>query len=189
MSWPAIVMYLVVACVGLPAAFRNPTALALVVAWLVPEILYQFTGNSLPLSVYFMADITVIAVICAKAAIGEGCSTYPTLRQQFACFWRALTACDRTILGLFLFGAWPVYVSNLHPYYAWFALWAIAIAQFMLAGVEALVGWHQRRKADRKLPDNVFLFAPAYARKSIGAEPIPTSSVALSLNVGKVENG
>ena len=72
MSTPHIIMWAIVVCVGLPSAYRNPTALALSLSWLMGELTWMATGNSLPLSVYICADITVIAVICAKAIYREG---------------------------------------------------------------------------------------------------------------------
>lgn len=139
MSWPAIVMYLVIAFVGLPAAFRNPTAFALVVAWLVPEILYHFTQNNLPLKIYFMADIVVIAVIFGKATVREGCRTYPTLREQLHCAFTAITAYDRWVITGFVFAAWPLYVVEIDPRSKWFALFSIVILQFLLAAGEAIM--------------------------------------------------
>lgn len=132
-------MWAVVLAVGLSSAWRNPTAFALVFAWLTAEAVSLATGDSLPLATSFKVDVAVIAVILAKAIVSEGCRSYPSLRAQLKCGWQALTACDRLIIGLYLFGAWPIYVSTLHPYYVWWSLWAITIVQFLLAGTEALL--------------------------------------------------
>lgn len=139
-------MYLVIALVGLPAAFRNPTAFALVVAWLVPEILYRFTEDNLPLKIYFIADITIIGVICTKATIKEGCRTYPTIKLQLKCAWEAITSWDCWIAASYIFMVWPVYVSYLHPYYKWWVLWTLVVLQILLAGGEALTHTLGERK-------------------------------------------
>src|SRR5574341_388852 len=181
MVWQEYVMWSVVGIIGFPAAFRlrNITAAALVVAWAAGEIVSTKTGNYLPITTYAVADPLVIATICAKATIREGCMSYPTLKAQMLCLWEALTICDRIIVGLFAFAAWPVYfayLSGLSPYYAWTLLWYVSIAQFMFAGLEVLAGWRKsmRERLSRSDGDNIIQFAPAYARKSIGAEPIPT---------------
>lgn len=146
MSWQAVVMYAVVAGIGLPAAFRNTTALALIAAWLVPEITYLRTGDNLPLKLYFMADIAVIAAIYAKTTKALGRRVYSSAKSQLRGMVMDLTPCDRAIIAIFLLGAWPLYVSTADPWSKWMALWALAICQFMLAGFEAL----QTYRADRR---------------------------------------
>lgn len=152
MSWPAIVMWLVVACVGLPASFRNPTALALTLSWLVGETAWLITGNSFPLSVYFMADVTVIAVIYAKTIRRCGAKLYSSLGEQVRCLVTDLTVCDRWVVAIFLLGAWPLYVFDLHPFYKWWSLWSLVIAQFLIAGSEVLVCFLAARREARKPP-------------------------------------
>lgn len=189
-------MYCVVAGIGFPAAFRlrNMTALALIVAWLTGEIVSAKTGNPLPIVTYAVTDPLVIAAICTKATIREGCSTYPTLREQMRCMWAAITVCDRFVIGLYVFAAWPVYLfylGGIHPYYTWMMLWYVSIAQFMSAGLEVLSSWRKsmRDRQGRTNGENIIQFAPAYARKSIGAEPIPTSSDTLLPLVGNGGDG
>lgn len=138
MSWPAILIYAVVAFVGLPAAFRNPTAAALVLAWLVAECVWLLTGDNLPISTYFMADVAVITMIYAKTIRRVGVKNYPTIRMQLKCLILDLTNCDRWVVGLFLLGAWPAYILSADPYYKWWWLYAVTITQFILAGAEAI---------------------------------------------------
>lgn len=170
MSWPHIAIYAVAGCIGLPAMFRNPTAAGLVLSWMLGEVTWMMTGNNLPLSVYFMADVAVITIIYAKMIWRVGPKTYPSAWLHFKCFILDLTVCDRIIVGIFLLGAWPAYVIELDPYYKWWLLYWLTVAQFVLAGAEALSSWLRRRndppKVDR-LSADIIPFAPRF-----GAEPI-----------------
>lgn len=146
MSWPHIVIYLVVIGIGLPAVLRNPTAGALVANWAIGEATWMLTGDSLPLKVYFMADIAVLAVIGCKATVREGCRTYPDLWQQSKCLWRAMTLWDRWIAASYVLAVWPLYVMPIEPRAQWFLLWALLIAQFLIAGGEAVQSMLGKRK-------------------------------------------
>lgn len=159
MTWQNIVIYAVVAGVGFPAAFRffppairNITALAMVVAWVVAELYTFRTGESLPLSFYFMADLAVIAVIYAKTIKRCGLKTYPSMMEQLRCLVTDLTKWDRGIVAIFLLGAWPLYVLNLHPYYKWQGLLWLAVLQFLLAGGEAVAMFVEERRKAAKPP-------------------------------------
>lgn len=187
-------MYCVVAGIGFPAAFRlrNITAFALVVAWVASEIVSARTGNSIPLTTYAVTDPLVIAVICAKATMREGCSTYPTFKAQARRLWEATTICDRYIVGLFVFAAWPVYLaylSGLNQYHTWMLLWYVAIAQFAFAGLEVLTGWRRYMRERHGWTNSGNIIQFAHARKLIGAEPIPTSSDTLFPLVGNGGDG
>lgn len=138
MSWQALVMYCVVAGIGFLAAFRNVTAFALCAAWLFAEIVWIATGNSLPLSSYFMADVAVISIIYAKTIKRVGPKIYPTLRRQLYCLIVDLTPFDRWIVAIFMLGMWPAYVLSVDPWWKWHWLWGLAILQFLLAGAEAM---------------------------------------------------
>lgn len=149
MVWQAIVMYAIVVGIGVPAAFRNPTALAMVIAWLSVEIVYQITGDSLPLKFSFMADIAVISLIYAKTIRRCGAKLYSSLGEQMRCMITDLTPWDRWIVAIFLLGAWPGYAVEMNAWLKWHLLWAATIAQFLLAGWEALAGFRAaKRKAD-----------------------------------------
>lgn len=138
MSWTSIVIYALVACVGIPAAIRNATATGLVLAWLGGELIYIATGNSLPLSSFFMMDVAVISVIYAKTIRRVGAKTYHSTRHQLRCLVLDLTVYDRWVVALYLFAAWPLYVLAIHPFYKWWALYLVVVAQFLLAGAEAI---------------------------------------------------
>ncbi len=138
MTWPHILMYAVVFGLGFPSAIRNSTAFVLSVSWLVGEVSWLNTGNNLPLSTYFIADVAVISFIYAKTIMRVGAKTYPTIWRQIYCLAADLTVYDRWIVGIFFLGAWPLYVLNVDVWSKWFSLWALCILQFMLAGAEAI---------------------------------------------------
>lgn len=175
-------MWAVVVCVGLPAAYRNPTALALSLSWLAGQATYLTTGNNLPLSIYIMADIAVITIIYAKSIRHAGVKTYPSAWRHLKGFVTDLTPCDRIVLAIFLLGSWPVYVLDLHPYYRWWTLYWLTIAQFLTAGVEAFAGWYVRNPP-AQTHSNILEFAPAYRRR-FGAEHRPSSGILLARDEG-----
>jgi len=165
MTLPHLIMWLIVFAVGVPSAWRNLTALALVISWLVGELAWLVTGNNLPLSVYFMADVAVIAIIYAKTIRRVGAKTYASSWQQLRCLITDLTVYDRWVAALFLLGAWPLYTLNVNPWTKWWCLWALVIAQFLIASLESLAGFrasrHKEQAAtiiDRHLYANVIPF-------------------------------
>ena len=153
MTWAELLIHAVVIGVGLPAALRNPTAFALVVSWAAGQGVWMLTGNNLPLKAYFIADLTVIAIIYAKTIIGCGPKTYDGLAHQLWCMIADLSPWDRAIVALFVFGCWPAYVLSLDEWTKWYLLFAISIGQFLLAGGEAFVSWREAKRADPAEPD------------------------------------
>lgn len=139
-------MWAVVAAVGMPSAWRNPTAAALVIAWLTAEIFYIVTGNSQPVGFYIYPDIFVIGVIfckpdCRSLALDGGDW------HQLKCLWLERSFSDRCVLLVFPL-MWAAYVAPIHPFYQWQALWALCILQFLFASAEPLAAFHSRRNAD-----------------------------------------
>lgn len=133
MTTPAIIMWAVVIAVGLFAAWRNPTALALVISWAFGEYIYLSTGDSLPVALYAYPDIAVLAVIAAKAE---------------------RSAADRVVILIFPV-MWVLYIisdATLHPYFKWFALWFLAIAQLVAVGLESLFTYRRASKAVSDTP-------------------------------------
>lgn len=186
MTTHEIVMWVAVGCVGL-LSLRNLTAFALSAAWLCSQYYYLKTGGEL--GIY--ADISVIIAIFAKATIREGSATYPTMRYQMRRFWSAPTVCDKAIVSLFLFGVWPIYAGALNEYWTYWGAYYITMAQLMLAGSEALLGYYRslRYHPPRLDGPNILQFAPAYSRRAhqnFGAEPNPShGSITLLPAVGK----
>lgn len=192
MSWQSILMFAVVAGVGIPAAFRftwppeirNVTALALVAAWLIAEVIVYRTGNSLPFGLYFKADMAVIFVIYAKAIHRCGAKLYSSLGEQMRCMATDLTWWDRFIVAIYLFGAWPLYIIAGEPWWKWQALMWLAIAQFLLAGGEALTSFiASRRKAvsDTPIIDRHFTVIPFPVQRRVAdavrSQPEPSGAL------------
>jgi hypothetical protein len=146
-----MVICAVVVGIGLPTTMRNMTAMALVIAWLVPNVLLLWTGDNLPLRLYFMADIAVIAAILAKGVVRAGPNPWP-----------AMTPWDCAIVLSFMLGCWPLYVAQVDPWWKWMALWGLSIAQFMLAGAEATLTWRKRRHEPKPSAD-IIPFTPHFA--------------------------
>jgi len=63
MHWLGWLMFGVVALWLVPGSLWRPVALALLVGWYVPEVMFAFTNDYLPLSIYVAADIAVIAAV------------------------------------------------------------------------------------------------------------------------------
>jgi hypothetical protein len=144
MSWPHLLMWAVVFGVGVPSAWRNPTSAALVVSWLAGEAYWLITGDNLPTGFYLFPDIFVLAVIFAKM---EPCDyePYEGAWHQFKCLLLDRSLADRVVMLIFPV-MWAIYVAPVHPYYAWYMLWALVIIQFIAAGIEGFVKLSRGRK-------------------------------------------
>lgn len=187
MSTPAIIMWAVVLAVGLPSTRWNPTAGALSIAWLLGEITWMVTGNSFPLTVYFMADVAVIVVIYAKTIHRCGAKFYSSLGEQLRCLVTDLTPWDRLVVAIYVLGAWPLYILALHPYSKWWLLWTLAIAQFVFAGIEALSSFRETRKETRPTPiiDRHLVVIPFPVRRAEAVRKAPEHSGTRSLQVAE----
>lgn len=174
MAFHSLVLWAVVICVGVPSAWRNPTAAALVLAKIAGWGWSKITGNSLPTDFYLFPDLFVMAVIFAKPEYAP-CQRYKSVGHQLACFALERSPADRAVMLIFVV-SWVLYVSPIHPYFVWWLLWSGVILQFLFASAESLeIYWrgravgksvfpiidrhlvviHQRREADavRKTPE------------------------------------
>lgn len=128
-------MLAVVAVVGIPSAWRNPTAAALVLCWIVSQSIYIFTGNGLAVEYYTYPDAFVVAVIFTKA---EYCNLDPqSMLEEIKCILLERSPADRFILCTYPV-CWYFYVAEIPPFYTYWALWLLAVAQFLAAGFESL---------------------------------------------------
>jgi hypothetical protein len=162
MSTPALIMWAVVLLVGVPSAWRNPTAAALVLCWIFGEVVFVLTGNSLPVKYYAYPDIFVIAVIFAKGAY-QCQYPYRSLWHQLECIVLERSPADRVVMLIFPV-MWALYISALHPYYLWYALWGLTIVQFLAAGWEAFSSNRRAPKAVSDAPDIPFGSEYRFAR-------------------------
>lgn len=137
MALPEIIILLVVLAVGIPSSWRNPTAGALVLAWVAGRVAYIVTGDSLPVEFYLYPDIFVLGVIMAKRE-AYSCPPDGNTEQHLRSVLLCRTRQDRIIMLIFPL-MWLLYYVDIHPFYKWYALWALAIAQFLAAGWEAVV--------------------------------------------------
>ena len=91
-------------------AYWRPGSVALAFSWIIAQVSFLHTGNSLPFELYRALDLMVIYTI----------------------FLQALLAQDWLILGIVPV-QWTVYTWD-DPVSAWWALWALAIVQMVCAG-------------------------------------------------------
>lgn len=152
MTDPQILMWAAVFAVAVSFFYgMNATAGALVISWLTGEAIYRITGDSLPVDFYIFPDIFVIAVIFAK---GEYCTQYPyeTLWHQVKCIVLERSPCDRIVMLIYPI-QWAFYVSTLHPYYKWWALFYLVLVQFLAAGFESFQTYRRHAEAVIRKPD------------------------------------
>ncbi len=147
MSTPHLLMWAIVLVVGVPSAWRNPTAAALVLCWVVSEGIYALTGNGLAVEYFAYPDIFVIAIIFAKPECRD-LSPYASTWHQMKCVLLERSPSDGFILLSYPV-VWTLYVAGLHPYYQYWALYLISVAQFLAAGWESL-SKHLRRHAEAR---------------------------------------
>jgi len=149
MSWPELLMLGVVLAVGVPAAFRNPTAAALVAAWAFAQGVWLATGDNLPLRAYIVTDIAVLAVIYCKRLRWRG--PYRNWWHRLQSILLEPNGWDRVVILIFPV-MWMLYIVSMNERAKWFALFWLAIAQFLAAGGGALQSWLIARKANAEQP-------------------------------------
>jgi hypothetical protein len=134
MSTPQIILWATALVVGVPSAWKNPTAGALVLAFVVSQF-------GLAHVYYAFPDAFTIFVIAMKN-VGAGSST----------------PADRFILLSLPLG-WIIYVleGQIPHFYWWYALWFLALAQFAAAGLEPAIPFIRRRYAEAAKREPPFL--------------------------------
>lgn len=151
MTLPELILWGVVLVVGVPSAWRNPTAAALVLCFIAAKAIYLITGDSLAVEYYLFPDIMVIAVIMSKL---EHCNLAPyrSTLHQLSCLLLERSPADRVVLLIFPI-CWAIYVADISAFSKWYALWGLSLAQFLAAGVEALLSYHRDADAVASPPD------------------------------------
>lgn len=145
MSTTELGMWAVALAIGVPSAWRNPTAAALVLSFVFSNLVYVFTGNGLAVEAYLFPDIAVIAIIFCK----KNHRDYPLQGgdwHQLKCLWLERSPADRIVLSIFPL-MWIGYVADVDPYYKYWALYWLAIIQFLAAGVEGFLKLTRRARA------------------------------------------
>jgi hypothetical protein len=138
---PELVMWATVLFVGIPSAWRNPTAAALVMAWFAGQAFYLVTGNNLPTEFYPFTDIFVLAVIFSKPEICN-LAPYRSVPHQMICIVLERSHADRIVMLIFPL-MWLAYAADIGEFSRWYALWGLCLVQFAAAGIEA---FHSRRR-------------------------------------------
>ena len=164
-----LILITVVAVVGIPSAWRNPTAAALVLAWIAVKVLYLVTGNGLAVEWYIYPDIAVLAIIFCKPDY-RPCDYYRGTWHQLACLWTERSPSDRAVMAIFPL-MWIAYFAPISPFIQWYLLWAGAILQFLFASAEPLAEFfHSRRGADaaHRLPVSPGDLLVAYRSRGYG---------------------
>lgn len=138
-------MAAVVAVVGIPSAWKNPTAAALVLAWVFSQALYYFTGNGLAIKFYTFPDIVILAVIFAKP---EYCNQgmYRSTLHQLWCVVAERSPSDRMVMLIFPI-IWWAYVADISAYACWWILWGATVLQFLFASTESIEKFNRRAEA------------------------------------------
>lgn len=137
MTTPEIIFLCVVLLVGVPAMWRNATAAALVLSWTVGQMVWVVSGDSLPLKVYLLCDLTVLAIIYCKPE-ARGYFPYRDLRHQLSQAWFERSLWDRVVIAIFPL-MWATYAMPISDYHRWWALYYLCLAQFLAAGAESLI--------------------------------------------------
>jgi hypothetical protein len=144
-TWAQFLFLAVVLLVAGTAAWRNITAAALVMIYLIVQAAYLSSG--VLTSVELLAlDMVVIAFIYMKAPY-RPCFPYRSLAHQFACLWLERSPCDRFIMILFP-AAWYFYFVDVSASAQWWALYWTSLAQFLAAGFEPYLNIRSSREAN-----------------------------------------
>jgi hypothetical protein len=146
-----LIMWAVVLLIGVPSAWRNPTSAALIVGWIVAEGMYRLNGNGLAVEYLAFPDIFVLAVIMAKR---EYCNLRPYRNtwHQLKCVLFERSPADRFIMLCYPL-VWALYIAAIDPYYQYWGLYFLAIAQFLAAGWESFLIFRRHAEALECPPD------------------------------------
>lgn len=134
MTTPEIVFAGIVLVVGVPAMWKNMTAIGLVGSWVILQAAWLLTHVA-SVGLELVCDVAVIGVMLVKPDYEDG-FPYRGMRHQLAAmFWTERTPCDRIIGAIFPL-MWVLYAIDISDYYRWWGLWWLAAIQFVAAGVE-----------------------------------------------------
>lgn len=120
--------------IGVPAMWKNMTAIGLVASYAILQAAWRLTGEA-STGLQLLCDMGVITIMLVKPDYIDG-FPYRDVRSQFyALFWTERTPCDR-IIGMIFPLMWVLYAVKIDAYYQWWGLWWLAAAQLVAAGIE-----------------------------------------------------
>jgi hypothetical protein len=135
-SLGAILLAAAALLICLPTAFRNATAAALFLCWLLGIVLEYGFAYYLSKPEMFYCDLFVIAVIMAKPEVCD-MRPYSGFWHQVKCTMLERNKWDRRVIALFAL-AWIVYTLPLSDAMFWWSLFAVTILQYLCVATEAL---------------------------------------------------
>lgn len=128
----------------------NATSAALGFSFFAGLILYRLDPSqtmSEMLDEMFMLDIAVIGLVFCKAIARCPEAEGDSFREHLRCFVTAPTICDRAVLAIFPLLMWPGYVLGISEYHRWWLLAWAGLAQFLIAGHEAVSDWLSAKRS------------------------------------------
>lgn len=157
MTLAQLIMAGAVFLLGIPAAFRNPTAFALVAAYFVVQGLWMTTGAALPWFVLFAIDLACLAVIYLKAPVPHPwcrvcrCEVdvilYRSFPHQLCALWLERSRGDRFVIVCFPAAWWLYLADGVSPWVQWHGLYFLALAQLLAAAGESYLHFRSSRAA------------------------------------------
>lgn len=152
---------------GGPRAPWNATWAALGLAYFITQgwyLLEKSSGRELSVGDLWMIDVLTVALVFCKAIARCPDQEYRTARQHLRCMVAAFTVPDRAVVAIFPL-MWLVYVLRIDDFSRWWVLYGLAMAQFLVAGGEALNEWRKARvPADEPdTPSSGLMFAAVRA--------------------------
>ena len=151
MSTPETIALVVVACIGIPSAWFNFTSVGLVTSYIITQLVWRATGETMAVPSMLLSDYLVIVLTVAKPDARE--CEYTGLVLQLYALWGERTNADKIIISMFPL-AWFCYAVDFDAFYRWWALWWLALLQLLVAGWEGYSTWHtQRAKKDHPGPN------------------------------------
>jgi hypothetical protein len=167
MSFQAILL-LVAAGLSAAAWRWNSTSAALAFAYLAAQVAWWSGGRVIDVGELFLIDMFTITLIMCKAIVRCPDQDFRTGWEHLRCFVSAPTRWDWIVLAIFPL-VWGAYVANVSEYARWWALYGLAMAQFLAAGGEALIEWREAKRAasrGREPPSSGLAFAAGHWRWS-----------------------
>lgn len=151
---------------GMASAPWNATSAALTASWAIGQGIWLATGDNLPLTVYVMCDIAVLAVIFLKPAAHVR-FPYRDRFDQAKALLLEKSLSDRVVMLIFPV-MWALYIAPVSDFTRWYFLWGLAIAQFLAAGAATAAGLKSFRGQRGKFPPPPWVFRMGWEKAGVG---------------------